>query len=243
VVTDERAAVARGASQLARVLRLWFLFVIAGDLLLLAIRVARYPAYFSMPGTRGYLIGPPIALAVYAAVIFALPNRAARAPGLAAALGVGTVTGVIGGAIDVVSTALESLAMLSQAVVSVVTLVAMLGLFLSFGVAGFFGGRRTHSFGLGLVSAIWSAMCAILLVVTFGFSIINTSLPKLARDEVGDPDYARSGWTDVRAFAIANTFDAGFTHLVEGPIIATVLGAAGSGLGQLGARRRTARAG
>jgi hypothetical protein len=64
-----------------------------------------------------------------------------------------------------------------------------------------------------------------------------TALPTLAHGEIGDPDYVRSGWTDVRAFAIANTFDAGFTHLVEAPVIAATLGALGSGLGRLMAPR------
>jgi hypothetical protein len=139
-----------------------------------------------------------------------------------------------------VNVTLESLLSLPQAVVTVTTGIAMLSLFLSFGVAGFLGGRRAGSFGLGLGAAVWSAVVAILLAVTFGFVLINVALPTLAQNEIGDPDYARSGWTDMRAFAIANTFDAGFTHLVEAPIIAAVLGAAGSGLAGLGARRRPA---
>jgi hypothetical protein len=59
----------------------------------------------------------------------------------------------------------------------------------------------------------------------------------LAHGEISDPDYLRSGWTDVRAFAIANTFDAGFTHLVEAPVIAAVLGALGGGIALLTMRR------
>src|SRR5260370_36345984 len=139
-----------------------------------------------------------------------------------------------------VNVTLESLLSLPQAVGTVHIGIAMLGLFLSFGVAGFRGGRRGGSFGPGLGAAGWRGVVAILLAVTFGFVLINVALPKLAHDEIGDPDYARSGWTDVRAFAVANTFDAGFTHLVEAPIIAAVLGAAGSGLTRLGARRRPA---
>jgi hypothetical protein len=179
-----------------------------------------------------------VGLAVYAAAVFALPFLAGRFPGAPAAVRVGTVAGLIGGALDMANITIESLPALPQPIVSFTTLVAMLGLFLAFAVAGFLGGRRTGSLRLGAAAAVWSGVVAILIAVTFGFLLVNTALPTLAHDEVGDPDYARSGWTDVRAFAIANTFDAGFTHLVEGPVIAAVLGAAGSGLGRLGARRR-----
>jgi hypothetical protein len=199
--------------------------------------VATYPAFFSMPGALGYLIEPVVPLAIYAAVIVALPFIANRLPGAAVALRVGAIAGLIGGAVEVVSTALESLFALPQPVVSVVTGAAMLSLFLLFGVAGYIGARRARSFWPGLASAIWCAMCAILIVVTFGFFISVTSLPTLAHGEISDPDYLRSGWTDVRAFAIANTFDAGFTHLVEAPVIAAVLGALGGAAARLTMRR------
>jgi hypothetical protein len=237
------AEVARAPDRTARLLRRWLLVVIGGDLGLLAVRAAAYPAFFSMPGAQSYLVAPVVALVIYAAVVCALPLLAARVPGASTALRVGALVGLVGGAIDVANVTLESLLSLPQAVVTVTTGVAMLGLFLSFGVAGFLGRRRAGSFGLGLGAAVWSAVVAILLAVTFGFVLINVALPKMAQNEVGDPDYARSGWTDMRAFAIANTFDAGFTHLVEAPIIAAVLGAAGSGLAGLGARRRPAAEG
>lgn len=225
----------------ARTLRRWLLVLIACDVALLAVRVASYPAFFAMPGATGYLIEPVAPLLVYAAVIGALPYIARRIPGALTALRIGALVGVIGGGIEVVSTAVESLFALPRAVVTSVTLAAMMCLFLLFGVAGFLAARRTQSFWLGLMSAIWSAMCAILIVVAFGFLIVVTSLPTLAHDMRGDPDYLRSGWTDTRAFAIANTFDAGFTHLVEAPVIAAALGALGSGVARLGASRQRVR--
>jgi hypothetical protein len=159
---------------------------------------------------------------------------------------VGTIAGLIAGAVGVLSTALESLFTLPQRVVSVTTGVAMLSLFLLFGVAGFIGNRRTRSFWLGVGAGIWSAIVAILIVVTFGFLLLTTSLPQLAHDAIGDPNYPRSGWTDARAFAIANTFDNGFTHLVQAPEIAAALGVVGGGIEQIGrlkARRRPASQG
>lgn len=135
----------------------------------------------------------PVALAIYAPVVFELPDLAIRPPGVPVAVRVGTVAGPIGGALDMANVLLESLVTLPRQIVTVTTLAAMLGLFLLFGVAGFHGGRRTASFWLRLGAAIWSAVVAILIAVTCGFLPVNTSLPKSAYDEMGDPDYLRSG--------------------------------------------------
>jgi hypothetical protein len=240
MVTVARAEVAPRLSRLARSLRRWLLVLIGCDLGLVALRAATYPAFFSMPGALSYLIAPVGVLVIYAVVVVTLPFLAVRFPGAPTAVRVGTVAGLVGGALDIASNTLESLLTLPQPIVALATLVAMLGLFLAFGVAGFLGSRGAGSFLLGVGAAVWSAVVAIVIAVTFGFLLVNTALPKLAHDELGDPDYVRSGWTDVRAFAIANTFDAGVTHLVEAPIIATALGAVGSGLGRPRARRRPA---
>ena len=238
MLVSDRPSLAPTTNQFARTLRIAVLIGISADLLLIAVRVARYPALFAMPGAFTFLIEPIVALIVYAVVAGALPwltERIAHGP---SALRIGALVGVIGGAIEVVSTALESLVSLPQTVVAVTTGVAQVSLFLLFAVAGFLGSRRTQRFWSGLSAAIGSAMVAIVIVVTFGFLLITTSLPTLAHNEIGDPDYLRSGWTDISAFAMANTFDAGFTHLVEAPIIASVLGAAGSGIGQIGRRNQ-----
>jgi hypothetical protein len=238
VIASDPATHSPATNQIARTLRSWLLIGIGTDLILMALRVARYPTFIAMPGALTFLIEPMLFLGVYAAIAVALPGIAARLAYGPSVLRAGTVIGLIGGIIEVVSTALESLMSLPQSLVTLTSGVAMLGLFLSFVVAGFVGGHRTRVFGSGLEAATLSAMVAILVVVTFGFLLINTSLQKLAHDEIGDPDYQRSGWMDARAFAIANTFDAGFTHLWEAPIIATILGAAGSGIGQIRVRRQ-----
>jgi hypothetical protein len=71
-------------------------------------------------------------------------------------------------------------------------------------------------------------MITILVTVTLGLVVVQTSLPQLARNEVNDPDYLRSHWTDVRAFAIANTFDNSFSHLLLAPLVAGAVETAGS---------------
>lgn len=233
--------VARERLRVARTLRLWLLLLIGCELALLAVRAVRYPAFFSMPGALGYLLEPVVALAIYAAVVALLPLIIARVPAAQSAMPIGIILGGIGGLIEVASTALESLLVLPQHVVSITTGIAMLSLFLIFGIAGFIGARRTRSILLGVGTGIGTAMLAILIVVVFGFLLVNITLPALAHGELRDPDYLRSGWTDVRAFAIANTYDAAFTHLVEAPVIAAVLGAVGSGIGRAGVRPRLNR--
>src|SRR5260221_14696440 len=97
MATSAGADVARASDRTAPTLRRWLLGVTGGDLGLLAVRAATYPAFFSMPGAASYLIAPVVALAVYAAAVGALPLLAARVPGASRALRVGTLVGLAGG--------------------------------------------------------------------------------------------------------------------------------------------------
>lgn len=215
------------------------ILIMCADVVMGVARVVTYPTFVGEPGALGYPVEAVAALLAYVVVIVVAAFMVRRDVGVFEAVRVGAVLGVLGGCIEIASTAVESLFTLPQAIVSVVTLAAMLGLFTLFALAGFMGVWRTGRFWMGIVAAVGCAMCAVLIVLTFGFLLSLTSLPQLARDMIGDPDYVRSGWTDPSAFAIANTFDAAFTHLVEAPIIAGVLGAVGGIAGWFIARRRS----
>jgi hypothetical protein len=52
-------------------------------------------------------------------------------------------------------------------------------------------------------------------------------------------EFKRSGWTDARAFGLANTLDSGFTHLVIAPIVALVFGGVASFLAQFSSSKKT----
>ena len=78
-----------------------------------------------------------------------------------------------------------------------------------------------------------------LVGVAFGLLLMNIALPHLASQEITDPDFVRSHWNNVTLLAIANTLDAGSSHLLEAPIIALVFGLIGSGLGRLTTRRQS----
>jgi hypothetical protein len=209
---------------------------------LVLLRVATYPTFLRWYGAAGYEAEALIGLAIYAVALAPLFYLVPRFKPLPVALAIGSAVGLVGGTFDIASQVIENQLFLPQSIVSIASLISMLTLFLAFAIAGYLGARRLAAFWPGVFAAIWSAVMAIAIAVTFGYLLLNIALPTLARDEMGDPDYIRSGWRDPQAFAIANTFDAGLTHLIEGPIIAVVLGSVGAGVGVVLDRRGRGRA-
>ncbi len=96
---------------------------------------------------------------------------------------------------------------------------------------------KTGSPALGILGALWAAIVCVLITITFGFVLTYTSLPRLEHVLAGDPDFVRSRWEDLHAFAIANTFGAGFSHLLGGLVVGLVVGSVGSLVGVIGGRR------
>ncbi|HVH85424.1 MAG TPA: hypothetical protein VM912_01780, partial [Terriglobales bacterium] len=110
----------------------------------------------------------------------------------------------------------------------------MLLVFIFWGVAGFRTARSLRSIRGGLLAAILSAGICMLIAIAAGF-LVQFVLSPPASAVVSDwVEFNRSGWTDAHAFAIANTFDSGFTHLVMAPLVGLVFGGAGSVMAQLG---------
>jgi hypothetical protein len=241
IVRARRHSTLRRKNMMAKALwlvRFVLIVLIIFDVALVFLRVATYPSFLNWYGAASFEAEPLIALTFYALVLGMLPVVAPRVRSVQQALAIGAALGLIGGGLDIANLIVEDLLFLPQATVTIATLAGMLALFLTFTLAGFVATWRSGAFWHGVLSAIWSAVVAIVIAVTFGFLLLNIALPTLARDEVGDPDYARSGWRDPQAFAIANTFDAGLSHLVEGPVIAAILGSLGAGAGVVVAKRR-----
>jgi hypothetical protein len=213
-----------------KALRWALLAAVALDLALVLGRALSFPAFFAMPDSALYLLEPVALLLVYAGVAFWL--RRIAGPAWHLPLQLGTIVGVCAGALDVVNIVLESLVSLGRPASAISSLSLMFGLFFCWGVAGAWGTRRTGSLLLGMLTAVWSAMVSIVIAVTFGFLLPYAILPRLAHDMTADPDFLRSGWHDTFAFAIANTFDSGFSHLLEAPIIGAIVGALGGMLGK-----------
>lgn len=148
------------------------------------------------------------------------------------ALFYGSVTGSVTGAMWIINLALETFANLSALGVPV-TAPFLLGGFALWGTAGYLAARRTGSLPSGILAAIWSAMICVVMTITFGLLLTYTSLSHLEQQLVTDPDFLRSHWRDLRAFAIANSFDAAFSHLLGGLLIGTIVGAVGGALSLL----------
>jgi hypothetical protein len=221
-----------------RWLRLAFVITIIVNWCLIGLRLLLSPAFFSQPNDLGYILEPVLSLAVYAAVglAFLLSLPAAGQ----SALTIGTRVGLLTGVLWVINHAKETFATLPSLPATLISISAFLGAFVLWGVAGFLAARQTCSLRYGLIAALWSAMLTVLLTITFGFLLLLVALPQLAFLEHNDPDFLRSHWNNVTLFAIANTLDAGFSHLLEAPIIAVVFGIVGSLFGRLIAPKATA---
>ncbi|GAC1534435.1 MAG: hypothetical protein NVS2B7_02570 [Herpetosiphon sp.] len=212
----------------ARWLRYLLITCLALDLLLIAGRVLTYPPLLIQQNALGYVLAPVALLLFYGALAFVMTRNPTPQQRVAHAIGI--TTGFITGALWLINLALETFAH-SSGILS--TAPFLLGAFALWGAAGFWCARRTGSLRCGILAAVCSAMICVLLTTTFGFALTFTALPRLEHSLVADPDFLRSNWSDLRAFAIANTFDAGFSHLLGALLISTVVGSLAGGLARL----------
>ena len=201
-------------------IRLTLLFVIALNLAMSGIRVFLYRPFLEMPGALRFVIEPALLLLVYAATT--LWATARTDPLRQRILQAGTPIGLIGGAVQIVHMSLENLLDFGAAN-GTVTLLSMFLTFLLWGVAGYRASRTTKIPGSGVLTGAWSAIVTMLVTVTFGFALLYSSIPRL--DYVATwPEFQHSGWTDVRAFSIANTLESAFSHLLIGPMVGALFG-------------------
>ena len=82
-------------------------------------------------------------------------------------------------------------------------------------------------------AASWSAVVCMLIVMTFGLSQLFWSFEALEKHDIGDPDFIRTGWSDMHAFVIADIFEACFKVSFLGPIIGIVFGLLGAAIARL----------
>lgn len=212
----------------AKRLRAVLLLAVACDVALIGLRVLLYAPFLRQHNALVYLLEPVAFLLIYAGLACATTTTVN--PQRRIALRIGAMLGVITGAMWTINLALETFAPVAGIAV---TAPFLLGAFVLWGVAGCLATRRTGSLGNGVIAAIWAAMLCVLLAITFGFVLTYTSLPTLERQMVGDPDFFRSRWSDMRAFAIANAFDSAFSHLLGGLLVSAIVGALGSAMAKL----------
>jgi hypothetical protein len=205
-----------------RLIGVGFLTLIAVSVVMIGVRVVLYPPVLKQPGGTHSVLAPAGALFVYALLggwVSAKPR-----PDYAAALRMATVFGLVSGVVSVAHIAQETYVGLPPQEVAIVTWGFILAMFAPWAIAAFIAARRTRRSAPGLFAGVWSSAVCMVLTVTFGFGQLLTSLDRLQRQDVGSPDFLRSGWPDLRAFAIADMFEAGFWHLLIGPAVALCLG-------------------
>lgn len=223
------------ANRTAQRLRWMYLVLIVLNLLMVSVRVLLYTPFFRQPTALVFLLEPTVLLVIYACIVLAITRHADTER--CVALRTGTIIGLITGTMWVINLYGETFTTLNGSIGILSTAPFLLGGFLLWGVAGFLGSRRTGSLSLGILSAVWCAMLCVLMTITYGFLLLFTSLPHLQHDLTNDLDWLHSGWSDLHAFAIAETFFAGFTHLLAALLIGTIVGAIGGGVGMLGKGR------
>ncbi len=218
----------RTVANSAKRLRYALLFLVALNVALIVMRVLLYTPLLAQRNAQFFVLEPVVLLLIYAAIAFAMTAK--RGERWHTILRTGTIIGLMTGTMWVVNLSLETFSRFSGILA---TAPFLLGAFVLWGVAGGIGTWRTGVAFPGIAAAIMAAMICVLITVAYGFLLTYTSLPRLERDLANSPDFLRSGWDDLRAFAIANTFDSGFSHLLGALIVSTIFGAIGSGVGLL----------
>ena len=193
------------------------------------IAVARYPAFFSQPGARRFLFEPIGALLIYLVAIVLVSRT--HGPNWDAILKTAILFGGLTGILEVANICIENGIPFSISGPRVAP-GFMLVVFTLWGVAGYRTTRSLGSVGAGVLTSVSSACICMLTAVAAGFAVEFFLAPPASAHIASWAEYQRSGWTDPRAFAIANTFESGFTHLVVAPIVASVFGGVGALVGR-----------
>ncbi len=202
----------------------WPLFIIAVDLAAAGVAVVNYPALWTQPGALRFVLGPVGLLLVYA-VLFTAAARA-RGQDWVAIRKAGWVFGLVTALIEVLDIGLENEAPARHG--AAVSVAFMLAAFLLWGIAG---ARTAHSTGLlrcGVYAAIFASAICMLFAVGAGFVLEFWVVPPEPGYVVTSAEFHRSGWSDPRAFGLANTLDSGFTHLAIAPCVAALFGGTGA---------------
>jgi hypothetical protein len=209
-----------------RLLRFALVFTTILSLAMVEIRVSSYPSMLRLPGATALLMEVAGLLLLYGAALFWGTGLAS--PKL---LLQGTTIGLIAGLVQMIHLVSERFASFSGTWNGAITLAFMLTTFMLWGVSGFIATRSGQATPTGIWLAVWSAVVTMTIVVAAGFSLEFFLSPTPPESMLSWPEFKRSGWTDVQAFAIANTLDSAFSHLLIGPVVAAIVGTVGSLLG------------
>jgi hypothetical protein len=205
------------------------LALIAMNIAMVAVAVAQSPAFFSQRGARAFVLEPICALLAYAvaAVLIARLHGPHWDPILKAAI----VFGILTGSLEAINVGIENGGP-SAARGPILPIGFMFITFALWGTAGFRTARLLRSTRAGFLAAVLSAALCMLIAVAAGFIVQFFLVPPEPAYVATWAEFKRSGWTDASAFAVANTLDSAFTHLVIAPIVALLFGGISSLLAQ-----------
>jgi hypothetical protein len=210
-------------------MRWTLLAVLAADAALVALGVLMYRPFLAQPGSLIYLAEPLGLIVVYGALVFVATGATSPLP--RRILSIATIIGCCLGLLEVANISVETFTGLSAGSNLAATAPLILGPFAVWSLVGGWAARATGQLRTGVLAAVWTGMVTMMIGVTFGFLLALAAPARFERILATDPDYVRSGWPDVRAFVLANTFDNGFTHLVGALVVGTLVGLIGSAIG------------
>jgi hypothetical protein len=209
-----------------RSLRFILLAVITINITMMIIAVSMYPPFLTMPHSVSYILESGIMLFLYIGIVI-WATRPAVSPAI---LRMATFFGVIACLLEIVHISIENFGHMDSHTETISTGIFMLGLFLIFAVSGY----RTMLYKRNIIPAMlagsWSAIVCMLIVTTYGLSQLFWSFGSMEKHNIGNPDFIRTGWTDLHAFVIADIFEACFKILFVGPVAGIIFGLFGAGI-------------
>jgi len=211
------------------------LVLIAAAMAMAAMAVKRYPAFLAQPSARTFLLEPLLVFVLYAvAIVFIVVKM--RGANSEIVLRNAALFGSITGVIEIANIAIEhGIPFAVQGPALQITV--MLLIFAVWGFAGFRTSKVLGSVSPGILTSVFSAGICMLIAVAAGFAIEFFLAPPRPDYVATWGEFQRSGWTDARAFGIANALDSGFSHLVIAPMVAAVFGGVASWLARFRASR------
>ena len=210
-------------------LRSVLLVVIAINIVMTIIATFMYPPLLSMPHFYSYILELGVMLLLYIAIVI----WATRPSIDLTTLRIATFFGVIAGFLEIVHISIEDFGHLNANSETIFTGIFMGGLFLLFAASGYRIAISIRNVVSGMLGASWSSVVCMLIVMTYGLSQLFWSFGAIEKHDIGDPDFIRSGWTDMHAFVIADIFEACFKILFLGPIVGIIFGLIGAGIARL----------
>ena len=219
----------QSSSRITPFVRTAMLLSVLASLVLIASATIGVNSPLGMSGGIVYVVEAIVPLLAYGLISSWVPTLRVMQRG--SALQLGTSVGIIGGFLQIIHLVLENVGR-RIGENSTVTLAFMLSAFLIWGVVGYWVTRETDQVRAGIVASCWSAMVSVLMAVTFGLILMSANFPSPTYVSTWS-EFKRSGWSNAHAFAIANSLEAVFSHLVTGPIVGTIFGILGVGIAKL----------